>query len=319
MNLYTDFRKHVFSGLTRSLFNILFFILLLHNPHISRSEEIYPVVFGFSQSILGANINVNDAKAAVKTWTTSLAKSAKIPADPKPVVFNNPQEINQALETRTADIFFITFPELYPILNTMDGSTMLIPVTGGTITEQYLLLTNKTSGIQSASQLDGKDIIIFSNSRTSIAPYWFETAMLKLGIKLHKDYFRRVTHVSKLNDAILPVFFNKAAACLVSQNGFQTLSELNPQIAKKMTTLLQSPPFVPSGLFFRKDYTSPLKDRIIADFDSWKVSPSGKQLLTIFQLDNIIIEDGKCLKNSIDLLNAYNDLKQPAPLLRWDN
>lgn len=291
--------------------------LLLFFPHgNTAAEEIYPITFGFSQSILGANINANDATAAVKTWTRSLTETAAIPADPRPIVFDNLRLMYQAFEEETAEVFFITLPELYPVLNGVDDKVMLIPVTNGTTTEQYLLLANKSLGITAPKQLEGKDLIIFLNSRTSLAPYWLGISMAESETHLHKDFFTRVTKVSKLNDAVLPVFFNKAAACLVSKNGFETLAELNPQIAKQLDIILQSPEYVPSGLFFRKGYESPIKDRIISDLDEWLVSSSGKQLLTIFQLDNLAIENSSSLKSSLELLHKYEAIYSDSDMLK---
>lgn len=266
------------------------------------AQETFPIVFGFSQSILGVNININDATAAVRTWTTSLAQAANIPADPKPIVFDNLQDMQQAAKNKSADIFYITTPELYPIANQMAADAALIPVTNGTISEEYILLVNKSSKSTSINDLKEKDLIIFSNSRTSIAPYWLESEMADAGFPHHEDFFSTVKKVSKLNDAVLPVFFKKSAACLVSKSGFETLAELNPQISKQLNIVLQSPEYVPSGLFFRIDYDTPLKDMIVKDLEKWVESPDGRQLLTIFQLDGLIIQNTECLNNTLELL-----------------
>ncbi len=298
--------------------SLILFIFLLSFPQISFAEKTYPIVFGFSQSILGSNINVNDATAAVKTWTNSLTKSAHIPAEPKPVVFESIDETYQALRNKEAEVFFLTLPELYPVVDAMDDTIMLMPVTNGTISEQYILLTNKSSGIKTPEQLIGKDLIIFVNSRTSLAPYWLETTLKENGMKAQKDFFSMVTNVSKLNDAVLPVFFNKAAACLVSKSGFDTLAELNPQIAKQLHVIMQSPEYIPSGLFFRKDYESPIKERIVEDLADWLVSTDGKQLLTIFQLESLSIENSTCLENSVNLLRKHETLLKPENISLHD-
>lgn len=278
------------------------------NTSSASAQETYPIVFGFSQSILGVNININDATAAVHTWTTSLTQAANIPADPKPVVFDTLRDMQEAAKNRSADIFYITTPELYTIVNQMAADAALIPVTNGTISEEYILLVNKSSQFTSVKDLQGKDLIIFSNSRTSVAPYWLESEMVNAGFPHHESFFSSVKKVSKLNDAVLPVFFKKSAACLVSKSGFETLAELNPQISKQLTIVLQSPEYVPSGLFFRIDYDTPLKDMIIQDLEQWVDSPDGRQLLTIFQLDSLIIQDTRCLNNTLELLiKHYHD------------
>lgn len=301
-----------------TIIKILLFLLFILHPQWSLSEELYPVVFGFSQAILGANINANDASAAVKILTRSLAESANIPADPKPVVFENPPQILDSITAKSADIFFITLPELYSVLDKTDDKYMIIPETHNTMGEQYLLLTNKKAGITSLAQLKTKDLIIFSNSRTSLAPYWLENFLSENSQTGQNVFFHNVKKVSKLNDAILPVFFNKADACLVPKKGFETIVELNPQIAKQLNIIANSPNFVPSGLFFRKDYESPIKEQFLRHIDEWVKTPEGLQLLTIFQIDNLIVKNIESLESSLELLKKHQSIKSSNARIKLD-
>jgi len=112
------------------------------------------------------------------------------------------------------------------------------------------------------------------------------------------EFFSVVKHVEKLSGAVLPVFFGQANACLVTQSGFSTMSELNPQIGQKLQTVARSRPLIPALLCFRKDFNSPQKEHILEAFSELNTSSSGQQILTIFQAEALVEVDAKALEET---------------------
>jgi phosphonate transport system substrate-binding protein len=150
---------------------------------------------------------------------------------------------------------------------------------------------------------------VFSNPRTSLASTWLETRLSKEGLGRLSDVFDRVTQFSKLTRAILPVYFGQIDACLVTRQGFETASELNPQVGRQLKVLASSEALVPVVFCFRGDYKSPYRDRLLAEIGKVKTTAAGQQFMTLFQCDTLMEGPESLLASASALLQAHRDLR----------
>ncbi|WP_320045273.1 hypothetical protein [uncultured Desulfobacter sp.] len=63
---------------------------------------------------------------------------------------------------------------------------------------------------------------------------WLRSLMVEKGLGQADTYFSKLKWVNKINEAVLPVFFKQADACLVNLKGLDIMAELNPQIAQQV-------------------------------------------------------------------------------------
>ena len=82
---------------------------------------------------------------------------------------------------------------------------------------------------------------------------------------------------------ILPVFFRKTDACVVTRRGWETMGELNPQVTLQLRELASSPELVTMVLFFRAGYQSPSRRKVMQALLDMPKSPHGRQILTLFR------------------------------------
>jgi len=158
---------------------------------------------------------------------------------------------------------------------------------GGTFTEQYVLLVHKDSGIQSISDLKNRRLLIYSSLRGSISPLWLDVLLATNGSPEPAKFFSNITPVSKPTRTVLPVFFHQADACIVTQNGYNVICELNPQVMRDLKIIATSPPIIPSVTCFRAGIPPLYVERILNAVVDAQHTVSGRQVLTIFQCDRI--------------------------------
>jgi phosphonate transport system substrate-binding protein len=102
----------------------------------------------------------------------------------------------------------------------------------------------------------------------------------------------------------LPVFFGQADACLTSKRGFDTMCELNPQVARELKAIAVSPPMVVSFYIFRKNCPSANREKVIKAITNLPTTAAGKQLATLFQFEDLGIRDASCLASALGVLDA---------------
>ena len=259
--------------------------------------------FGFSSSTF-LDVNENDAKAAVKVWARMLFKERGLPVEPDPTILNGPTAIAQALRAKQVDAIAIPVDEYSKLLEELDPRLFIAGLNEGQITEEYVLLVHQDSAIQRVEDLRGRSVGCWQNSRMSLGLVWLDTVLVQGGFPRARE-FCRVKQINKLSQAVLPVFFRQADACVVTRRGFKNMGELNPQVGQRLKVLATSPALVPSGFCFRRGYDDPLRETIVAELGKIKSSPDGTQVLTLFQSGSLEAHPVACLDSALALLATH--------------
>ena len=245
-----------------------------------------PFRFAFSTRMF-SGVNENDAKAAVRAWAQGLAKERNINLDGQPVILEGLTEIIEALRGKRVDCVSLTTDDYLALAPDLQNTNLLVSAIGGKTTEQYLLLVHTNSGFANLADLNGRSIVMLDHVRASLAAIWLEVLLAREGFDLPARHFRQVRSAQKLTTVVLPVFFRKQDACIVTRSGFDTMTELNPQLRVQLKPLSASPELVPAITFLRPDYRGAPQDEIVAEVLKMHPTPSGKQIATLFQTDHI--------------------------------
>jgi phosphonate transport system substrate-binding protein len=262
---------------------------------------------GFTSSVFG-NVNENDAKAAMRIWAQAIAKErgAFIPADS--LVLNGNEAIASAVRNKLVDGVTMTTEEYWVLGGAYMSTNTVLGVNRGLATEEYVLLVRRESNIQRIDELRGRTLAFCQNARHSLAPVWFDTLLLKSGLGQTREFCGRVIQGAKLAQTVLPVFFHQCEACVVTRRGFQTMTELNPQVGQQLKVLASSPPMVPVVFLFRADYWDPARDEIIAEIENVHSTVADQQVLTLFQCDGLQVHPVSALDSALELLATHASL-----------
>jgi ABC-type phosphate/phosphonate transport system substrate-binding protein len=270
-------------------------------------EPDHPFRFGFSASLM-QEVNEADSRAAMKVWAETLVKDGTVRGNPDVLFCPDLATMVTALQNRLVDGVAAPTTEFLALRERVKFNRYVFGVTGGNLAEEYVLLVHKDSGLTELDHLRGRSLNVLKHSRTCLAIPWLDTLLLDKGLNPVRDFCGRVTEESKLTKAVLPVFFRKADACLVTLKGFKTMSELNPQVSRQMRVLASSPEFIPAAFFFRAGYPQAQQDQYVAEFTRVHATPAGQQILTVFQTERLEEHPASVLDRTFALLESHRRL-----------
>ncbi len=275
------------------------------SPH--EASDAVPFRIGFSSAMF-TEVNVNDAKAAIKAWGQTIARERGIRNDPEPRILKNVADLVDALRARAVDAVSVTTCEYAAAREVAEFGECFISRVNGELEDRYVVLVHQQSEIQTIKDLRGRTFSIHLNPRLSLAVPWLDVLLAEKGEGALSGFVGQITTQSKLARVVLPVFFRQIDACIVTLSGFKTMQELNPQLGKQLRILATSAGYVPVVFAFRADVRSAAKDILVAGVRDLHKTPAGKQVLTIFHSDAIECHPVSCLESALELLAEHERL-----------
>ena len=148
----------------------------------------------------------------------------------------------------------------------------------------FVLVTKREKGIAGA-----KGGVLLVQEGSGMLPHmWLSQKMEENGLDPAEQYFEEVREVSSVSQAVLPVFFGKASAGLVTLEGLETIAELNPQIDQVLEKTFASDPIITSLMCVRKDYPAEDKEIILRISRDLHNRPDGGQILTMMRVTKLV-------------------------------
>jgi hypothetical protein len=158
-------------------------------------------------------------------------------------------------------------------------------------TEKFLLVMPADFQLEDLSKRK-KRVLMIDQGRSigQTALIWLDTILWKSGYPKSDVFFTSIEKASKTSQVLLPVFFGKADACVITHSAFELMSEFNPQIKKRLAIREISPGLV-TLLVCATDLASPeLREFIIAEAQEVERDhdPSVQQAMTIIRMKRFI-------------------------------
>ncbi len=254
---------------------------------------------------LGPDVNENDARNAMKLWADAVARQSGMAIEYPAAVVSSSEELIRLVRARELDGFALLTEEYLEVAALADHQTILLDDRYAGGGEEYLLLVHQESGLTKLEDLRGKSLAVENGTRDELALPWLEVTLSAAKLRPVKEYFGRVLMNSRPSRVVLPVFFRQADACLVTRWGFEVMSELNPQLGRRLRPLLTSPRLVPNFLAFHRDCPPARKQRLVDSMTRLQETAFGRQALTFFQCHALIARDPSIVQRSVDLLGSY--------------
>ncbi len=153
------------------------------------------------------------------------------------------EELERTIQLGNAEIFTLHGYELVERARTLNLKPLLLATRNGRWQTSFLLLASASSGIQDLQGLRGRTVLVHRDSCGYLVDYWLDSA-IAIGTGEQRKNFARYQTVTQAREAVLPVFFGEADACVVSLAAYQSVLAQNPaQIPQRLTTLLTSKEF----------------------------------------------------------------------------
>jgi ABC-type phosphate/phosphonate transport system substrate-binding protein len=263
---------------------------------------------GFTSSFF-VDVNASDGLAATKVWAEAIVRKKSLDLATSSMVFGDLLELEKAVKDGKADMVTLLTSEYFSLEGKIPLEPYFVSENRGRTNEECLLLVHDRSGIRNPDELAKKNVLIYDGDRASLGKIWLENILMGKGFASLDAFFGKVSLIHKPSQALLPVFFRQADACLINRDGFETMVELNPQLKRDLRVIAQSPSGTASVICIRSSYKPSLRQILIESLRDLHVEPKGQQILTLFKVEKLIPFEPSYLESARQLVQDHRKLE----------
>ena len=271
------------------------------------APEETPFRMSVSNSLM-TELNREDVRAVLIALMKTVVSKRGIPMDPEPYMMDSVEAMAEFGRTHTVDMFCLLTSEFWELRQELAFNSFFAVVRNGGITEEYVLVVRRESGVERLDQLKNCDLRVLNGMRSILARTWLDTVLMSSGLETTDGFFGTVTSDINPNKVTLPVFFEKADACLITRADFVLMDELNPQIGRRLKVIAASEPLIPWVLAMRAENTSPYRDVILDVMSKLSDLPAGRQILLLAHADRIEPYPLEYMEETMKLMDRYHRL-----------
>ena len=267
------------------------------------NKHVYHI--GISSRSFG-NVDINDAFAAMKAWTSTIKKEQNLDFGMEAKLLDkSTEEMRKIFIQGEYNGLSLSSPELVEMNIALPEYVILGERRNG-IYLKYILITHSQSGIELPEDIQTCKLLTCDNNQMVMSLQWIESIFYEHSKKLKINPPISVKSFSK---AILQVFFKQADAAIVTREAFDVVCELNPQLQKTLRVLYESPPLIPHFYLLppasnsEKDISN--MEKMLLDIDN---TAGGRQVLTVFQSSKLVKYPATVLDDTIEFLKKHEQL-----------
>jgi len=251
-------------------------------------------------------VYLNDAIAGANVLTETLINeySRKKYKIIPPATFSSMEELENLIKLQEVEVFIMHSTELLRLKNPNLIIPICVAIRDGSPYDIFYLLINTKSGYTKIDDLKNGRILIGSPFEADIPVLWLDNLLKERKLEKKEEYFSSIEYFEKALPSILPVFFGKAEACIVTKSLFETVTELNPQLNKELIPIEISQPISIGIIAIRENISNPeLKEDIKKAFINMHKHANGRQYLNIFRSQRVGEFKKEHLASTYEILN----------------
>jgi ABC-type phosphate/phosphonate transport system substrate-binding protein len=258
------------------------------------------VRMAISESLV-ANVNLDDARAAMGHWLKQMEKDLKYEIEYPPHVFDTTEEIISRARSGRVDAVALNILEYRQIADCLDSS-QVIAASPSSGMDRYVLLAK--SDLAQLGRLRGRRLCMLKAPKMCVAPAWISNVLDAAQLGSTEHFFGSVTQETKIPRVLLPVFFGQTDACITMKASFDTMCEMNPQVGKSLQIVAMSAPMVVTFYVYHKNFHSEARQEFTRVLSAFRTNAAAQQLATLFQFDQLSMLDAHCLRSALTELET---------------
>lgn len=302
--------QNIFARGSRWILHVLLILMVLHlatNPRIALASQQFHMTVGFSAGTF-VDIDKEQAKSICALWAELVGR--KWGGKSEAFIGNSLTELENGIREAKFDVVVLLASEYLSLKQRAQLEPLFVSARGKDLYYQQVLVVRKDSGYRAVKDLRGKAVLQQKGAYDDGNDLWLDTLLMRKGIAAPKRYFASNRIVLKPTGAVMPVFFGKADACIMSKRSLKVMAELNPQLQRELLILEESPPILNCIIAFREGISSSRKELFLKILGSLDQSTEGQQLLTLFKMTRLVPYQHFYLVPVEKLFREHNDLKQ---------
>jgi hypothetical protein len=197
-------------------------------------------------------------------------------------------QLVQTLRKTGYDVLTMTGFDYLQLKKEIELKPLLILCRSDQPTESLLLMARIGITLASIAHNPRRTLLIEKSAGETISRTWLDEELGDQGYPSCNAMFTTIRSVDRPSRAILPVFFGQADMCIVTRAALDLMTELNPQISEKLAIVKQSPGLI-NMLVCGTDQLEEWAEAIILkEATDMHFSPSGRQAITMIQMNHFL-------------------------------
>lgn len=279
----TSFFNYIFIKQV-NIFKLLI-LLIISQVFVYGQARDYKLIFSIN---LLQNMKIEDAIATTKILAKKIQQKRELKEEINIIVTDNLNDLINEIK-QPFDFILATSVETDLIKRKYNIEPVLINQNNGNFGFEYYLITNTSNNYNDLNSLRGKKINILCKSELHVASVWLDKLLRDEKLPAKEKFFKEIKYDYKANNIVLPVYFNKVDAAIVSKPAYDLLNDLNPQIQKQIKIVVKSEPLLFGVISFDgRSKDKKRKEMMLDILQTLHEENYGKQLLDLFAVEKII-------------------------------
>ena len=264
--------------------------------------------FGYTRSVL-MDVNPVDAEAAVTSLVAQIIRRKDLDTGFETTMYEEIGSLTAAIRAGRIDLISCLCQEYVKLAEEVALDPLFISVREEGLFESLLLLVHREQAASTLADLAGSRLLVCVTQSNEMPVLWLDTMLIQQGLPPSEGFLASIETVVAGSRALLPVFFQRADACIVLKSTFDTAVELNPQVGSRLVALRTSPALC-QGLV-AVDPGLPEADRqdVVESLGELHLRPAGQQLLSIFRVERFEPFRPEFLDTARQLLTLHRQLR----------
>ena len=251
------------------------------------------------------DIDAKDANAAIRLWTTEMGERANLRTASS--LYADIRTLVADFQKGRLDIAIFTALDYFRFESALKGSPAFLSVRNGRVTERYVVLTSADRPESTIASMKGSRLAYLQDDMMALL--FLNTMLLRHHQPEMNVFFSSVQTKTRASQVINAVYFASADVCVVSERTYQTMIEMNPQVGRKLKVIAISPGLLVGVSAYRSGLPLDIREKAESFGNNIKLYPRGKQILTLFQIDDVVIVKESDFTATRQLYHEYRQLK----------
>jgi ABC-type phosphate/phosphonate transport system substrate-binding protein len=227
-----------------------------------------------------------DVAVSIDYWFGQMSGRSGSPHVPSTKIFDDLGQLRAALERGELEVVVVLARDYLALRDDFSLEPVIVTVGDEGELIRFSLYTPRQREIRHLEDLRGGRIIFDETEGAMLGRLWLETLLLRAGID--PSGFAAFEDVERTSQAVLPVYFGQADACVTAVSTYRATAGLNPDIDRELESVATSDS-VAVGIICYTDQMDPAYRPIITGaLLGMHEDPEGRKILQLFRRDRAI-------------------------------
>jgi len=245
-----------------------------------------PVEFNIGISVKSlSGVNKLDAEITLKAIAQLISKRTGIDLLISTWVYEDVSDLERDAREGNLHLVSTLSHDFLRIRNSAKLDPVFVAARNQDPYKRFLMLIRRERSDSGLAGLKKGRLLVSVTKNNDLPHIWVDTLVRKTELAgSGRQFFGQIEEMERPSKAVLPVFFEKADACLVLRSSYETIVEMNPQIANQLSILEQSDDVLMSVVCVCKSVTLQEMERIKLEIANLHTHEAGRQLLAVFKV-----------------------------------